>query len=174
MQLAKAMGAGTVIGAGRGEKSEQVARIAGCDRFIDLNMDNPRDGLRDAVHAVTAGKGVDIVIDPIGGNATASALRAMAWRGRLVVVGFATGDIPTFRANYLLVRNVSVAGLQWSDYRQRDPALVHRVQIAIFDLWAQGKLLPVISDRLPLADFGVALNRLKQGRAKGRIILLPD
>ncbi|GGO51156.1 NADPH:quinone reductase [Roseovarius pacificus] len=173
VQLARAMGAGVVIGGVKGARNAELARAAGCDETVDLGMDNLRDGLRDKVRMATDGHGADVVIDPVGGAVTEAALRAMAWRGRLVVVGFAAGEIPTIKANYLLVKNIAVSGLQWSDYRERDPAWVHRVQQDIFDLWSQGKLSPQIADTLPLDQFSDALQRLQEGRAHGKIILTP-
>lgn len=171
MQLAKALGAGVVIGGTRGQENAEIVLAAGADHAVDLAMDNLRDGLREAVSAVTGGHGVDVVIDPVGGAANAAALRAMAWRGRLVVVGFTSGEIPAIRANYVLVKNIGVAGLQWSDYRDRDPAWVARVQQEIFDLALQGKLDPPISARFPLADFAKALALLRNGKAQGKIVL---
>lgn len=174
VQLARAMGARVVIGAVKGERNAAIARQAGCDMAIDLQrLESLRDGLRAAVREATGGTGVDVVIDPVGGDVTEAALRSLAWRGRLVIVGFAAGGIPTIRANYLLVKNISVSGLQWSDYRDRDPAWVRRVQQEIFALWSQGKLAPEIADTLPLADYAEALARLKEGRAHGKIILHP-
>lgn len=173
VQLARALGASCVLGGVKGEQNAELARAAGCDATIDLGMENLRDGLRDQVRAATNGHGADIVIDPVGGSVTEAALRAMAWRGRLVVVGFAAGDIPTIRANYLLVKNIAVTGLQWSDYRDRDPAWVQSVQQDIFALWSDGKLSPQIADTLPLSEFAEALKRLKDGRAHGKIILEP-
>lgn len=173
VQLARALGASVVIGGVKGARNAELARAAGCDETVDLAMDNLRDGLREKVRAATGGHGADIVIDPVGGAVTDAALRAMAWRGRLVVVGFAAGDIPTIRANYLLVKNISVTGLQWSDYRERDPRWVHRVQQDIFALWSEGKLTPQIAVTLPLAQFAEALKRLQEGRAHGKIILIP-
>ncbi len=114
------------------------------------------------------------MIDPVGGDVTTAALRAMAWRGRLVVIGFAAGNIPVIKANYLLVKNISVSGLQWPDYRTRYPDWVGRVQREIYDLWAADMLKPQIADVLPLADFREALRRLKEGCAHGKILLLPD
>ncbi len=174
VQLAKALGASTVIAAGRGAKSKNTSQICGSDHFIDLDMDNLRDGLRDAVHAVTDGNGVDIIIDPVGGAANAAALRAIAWRGRMVVVGFAAGDIPVFKANYLLVKNIAVSGLQWSDYRQRDAAQVRKAQIDIFRLWSEGKIAPLVSQRFPLSEFATALGTIQDGSAWGKIVLIPE
>lgn len=173
VQLAKALGAATVIGGVKGARNAELARVAGCDETIDLQMENLRDGLRDAVHLATDGYGVDIVIDPVGGSVTEAALRAMAWRGRLVVIGFAAGTIPTIKANYLLVKNISVSGLQWSDYRERSPEWIERVQLEIFDLWSRGLLVPQVADNMPLARFSEALERLKTGSAHGKIILVP-
>ncbi len=170
-QLAKALGAGRVIGGVLGKANEAVARASGCDHIVDLGGDDLRDRLRAEVHAVTDGKGVDIVVDPVGGDAFTAALRALAWRGRLVVIGFASGAIPAVKANYLLVKNIEVSGLQWSDYRERDPAWVRRVQKELYRLWSDGKLTPHISDRLPLADFAVALERLRAGGVQGKIVL---
>ena len=170
-QLAKALGAGCVIGGVIGEGNEAVARASGCDHVVDLGGEDLRDRLRAEVYAATDGKGCDVVIDPVGGDAFAAALRALAWRGRLVVIGFASGTIPAVKANYLLVKNIEVSGLQWSDYRERDPAWVRRVQQEIYGLWSEGKLAPHISGRLPLKDFGVALERLRAGGVQGKIVL---
>lgn len=172
-QLAKALGASKVIGAVLGAENVAVAASMGCDHVVDLATVNVNERLREEVFAATGGAGVDIVVDPVGGDATGAALRALAWRGRLVVIGFASGDIPTIRTNYLLVKNISVSGLQWSDYRERTPAWVARVQAELFALWREGKLAPHISDRLPLSDFATALERLRHGGVRGKIVLEP-
>jgi len=171
VQLAKALGAATVIAATRGAAGIAAVESAGADHVIDLSMDNLRDGLRDRVRELTGGRGVDVVVDPVGGDANAAALRAMAWRARMVIIGFASGVIPTIKANYLLVKNITVSGLQWSDYRDRTPDWIAKVQAQIFELFLQGKLKPFISRQLPLADFGQALAALRDGKAQGKIIL---
>jgi NADPH:quinone reductase len=112
-----------------------------------------------------------VVIDPVGGEAQGAALRALAWRGRLVIVGFASGEIPAIRANYLLLKNIAVAGLQWSDYRERAPGKVAAAQREIFALHLAGRLAPVIARRFPLDDARAALAALKDGGVRGRIIL---
>lgn len=174
VQLAQAMGASIVIGGVLGAENVGVAKRAGCDHVVELGMDNLRDGLREAVFTVTGGRGVDVVIDPVGGESNAAALRAMAWCGRLVIIGFASGDIPTIKANYLLVKNISVSGLQWSDYRERQPEKVGAVQQQIFTLWEQGKLDPLVSKTVPLDRYAEALSDLRNGRAQGKIILIPN
>ncbi|PWB58963.1 MAG: NADPH:quinone oxidoreductase, partial [Bradyrhizobiaceae bacterium] len=132
-----------------------------------------RDALREEVGAATGGHGADIAVDPIGGAATEAALRALAWRGRLVVVGFAGGEIPTIRANYLLVKNIAATGLQWSDYRDRTPELTARAQAEIFDLAVEGRLKPPIDAVLPLGEAMAGLERIREDRANGRILLRP-
>ncbi len=171
VQLARALGAGTVIAGTRGENGISILRQAGADAVIDLSRSGLRDGLREQVRDFTRGHGVDVVVDPVGGEANAAALRAMAWRGRLVIVGFAAGTVPVIKANYLLVKNIEVSGLQWSDYRDRVPAQVAQVQSVIFELYRQGKLEPYISRTLPLAEFAQALADLRDARADGKIIL---
>lgn len=171
VQLARALGAGTVIAGTRGAAGIAAVQRAGADHVIDLSMDNLRDGLRDRVREITGGHGVDVVVDPVGGEANAAALRAMAWRARMVIIGFASGAIPTIKANYLLVKNITVSGLQWSDYRDRTPDWIATVQAQIFELFLQGKLKPFISRQLPLAEYGQALMAMREGKAQGKIIL---
>jgi NADPH2:quinone reductase len=171
IQLAKALGASRVIGAARGRRGMQVAREAGADDVIDLRMPELRERLRAEVGRVTDGHGADVVIDSVGGDAHQAAMRALAWSGRIVIVGFASGDIPAIRGNYLLVKNIAAMGLQWSDYRDREPERVAAAQREIFDFYAAGKLKPRIGLRLPLKDFAEALAALRTGSVAGRILL---
>ena len=94
------------------------------------------------------GKGVDIVLDPLGGDVFDAALRALAWCGRAVVTGFAAGRIPEIKANYLLVKNIAVSGLQWSDYRERMPERVNEVQQKLFGLYLEGAVRPHVAQAL--------------------------
>lgn len=173
LQLARSMGAQTVIAAVRGPEGVARAEAAGCTEVIDLTAlaEDLREGLRAEVRARTGGHGVDIVIDPIGGELTGAALRTLAWCGHLVVIGFAAGEIPTIRANYLLVKNIAVSGLQWSDYRDRMPDAVAAAQREIFALWEEGRLVSDIGARFPLAEVGAALALQRDGAAKGKILL---
>lgn len=172
IQMAKAMGARTVIACTTGT-GEAIARQAGADHVIDRNMANLRDGLRDAVAGITHGHGADIIIDPVGGDVHTAALRALAWRGRLVIIGFTSGTIPVIKSNYLLLKNIAVTGLNWSEYRDLEPELVADAQAKIFDLWSAGKVVPIISQHLPLEEFANALTLLRDGKAQGKIILEP-
>ena len=100
-----------------------------------------------------------------------AAIRALAWRGRIVVIGFAAGRIPEIRANYLLVKNIGVSGLQWSDYRERDPVRVRRVQIELFALYEAGKLRPQIMQAFPMDEFARALDLVAKGQVSGKVVL---
>ena len=171
IQLARAFGASPVIASVRAVEDAAIARSAGADVVIEVGAALAPDDFRDAARAATGGRGVDVVIDPVGGAYGTAALRALAWCGRLVVIGFASGEIPDFRANYLLVKNIAVLGLQWSDYRERAPALVARVQADLFARHLEGQLTPVIDSRLPLEEFKVALRALRDGAVQGKIIL---
>jgi NADPH2:quinone reductase len=171
VQLAKALGARTVIGGVIGDHNAAVARAAGADHVIDLGAEDIREGLRTEVAKLTDGHGVDVVIDPVGGAANAAALRALAWCGRMVIIGFASGDIPTIKANYLLVKNIAISGLQWSDYRDRMPERVVEAQQEIFSAFLAGKIDPIISRHLPLDAFAEGLALLRDGKAQGKIIL---
>jgi NADPH2:quinone reductase len=126
------------------------------------------------VHALTGGRGVDIVLDPLGGAVFEASLRAMAWRGRMVVIGFAAGGIPELKVNYLLVKNLSVSGLQWSDYRERTPAWVRRVQTELFGLYTGGAIRPRVMRSFPLARFAEALALVKSGSVQGKVVLTTD
>ena len=171
IQLAKALGAGQVIAATRGAEGAARAKEMGADATVDSSMADLANGLRDAVNDLTGGHGVDVVIDPVGGAVSAAALRAMAWDGRMVIVGFASGEIPKIAANYLLVKNISVSGIQWTDYRARQIDQVRDAQAQIFALWSAGKLAPQITATYGLADYAVALRALREGRASGKLIL---
>jgi NADPH2:quinone reductase len=172
VMLAKAAGARVLAGIANPAKA-QMLRDAGADAIIDLSAPELRDSLRDQVKAATAGGGADVVIDMLGDVYFEAALRAMAWCGRLVVVGFAGGRIPEVKANYLLVKNIEVSGLQISDYRKRRPAALVACFEAIFALHAARKVAPMPMETFALDDVTQALARLGSRQAAGRIVLLP-
>ena len=172
IELVKALGGRALAGIANMAKAE-VVREAGADVVVDLAAPDLRDSLRDQVFPETDGRGADIVIDALGGAAFEGAIRALAWRGRIVVVGFAAGEIPTIRANYLLLKNIAATGLQWSDYRDREPQWVGRVQEDLFQLWRQGKIRPKVAAMLPLDRFGEALAMIRDRTAPGRLALVP-
>ncbi|MCX7320710.1 MAG: NADPH:quinone oxidoreductase family protein [Hyphomicrobiales bacterium] len=173
VQLAKGLGA-TVLAAVRNEEEAELVRQSGADHIIDLTQPNMRESLRAQVHAVTGGKGVDVVIDPLGDEFFAAAIRALAWCGRLVVIGFAAGEIPTLKVNYLLVKNIAVTGLQWSDYRDRTPERIDEVQKAIFDLWQSGAVKPHVMKEFPFKELPLALELIEQGKVRGKAVIVMD
>jgi NADPH2:quinone reductase len=170
IQLVKGLGGIALAGVSTKEQADAVRRH-GADHVIDLSAENLRDSLRDQVYACTDGHGADVVLDPLGDDIFDASLRAVAWSGRVVVIGFAAGRIPTIKANYLLVKNIAVSGLQWSDYRERQPALVREVQQRLFALHASGALKPDIAQTLPLERFAEALSVLEAGKATGKYVL---
>ena len=172
VQLARALGAVVIAGISRPERAA-AARAAGAGVIIDLSRENLRETLREEVYAATGGRGADIVIDPLGGTVFEAALRALAWRGRLVVIGFAAGYIPTLKTNYLLLKNIEVSGLQVSDYRKRRPEQVAHAYAEIFDFYRRGEISPASTTVFPLARAGEALTALRDRRIAGRAVLCP-
>ena len=172
VEIAKALGATVLAGVTSREKGE-LARRHGADHVIDLSAPDLRDSLRAQVHAAVGKRGVDIVLENVGGAVFDGALRALAWCGRMVVVGFASMRLPEVKASYLLVKNIAVVGLQWSDYRERDPQWVQRVQDELYALYGEGKLRPYVSERYPLARFADALERFVARGVLGKMLLLP-
>jgi NADPH2:quinone reductase len=170
VQLARAMGGVVLAGISRPERAA-AARAAGAAAIVDLSRENLRDRLREEVYAATGGRGADIVIDPLGGKVFEAAIRALAWRGRLVVVGFAAGAIPTLKANYLLLKNIEVSGLQVSDYRKRRPEQVAQAYAEIFAFYERGQVRPAPATVFPLAQAGAALALLRDRRIAGRAVL---
>jgi len=170
VQLARAMGARVLAGISRPERA-MAARAAGADAVIDLSRENLRDALRQQVWAATAGRGADVILDPLGGDVFAAALRSLAWAGRLVVIGFAAGDIPRIKVNYLLLKNIEVSGLQVSDYRKRRPAQMAACFAEIFELYEQGRIKPAPARVFPLDQAGQALAAVRDRRLSGRAVL---
>jgi NADPH2:quinone reductase len=170
VQLAKAMGAIVVAAVSTADKAD-VARRCGADHVVDTSAPNLRDSLRDQLRQATGGRLADVVIEQVGGDAFDASLRALAWSGRLVVVGFAGGRIPDVKANYLLVKNIAVLGLQISDYRDNHPAEMRSVMAELFDLYRQGKVKPLVSGVYPLSDFAQAFAAITSRKAVGKLAL---
>lgn len=170
VQLARAMGARVLGGISRPER-EAAVRAAGADAIIDLSRPNLRDSLREQVYAETDGRGADIIIDPLGGEVFAAAIRALAWCGRLVVIGFAAGGIPTLKINYLLLKNIEISGLQITDYRYRRPAELVTCYAELFDFYGGGLIKPAATTVFPLDRAGEALAAVRDRRIEGRAVL---
>ena len=172
LQLAKAHGAQVIAGV-RGDAQAKLAAHQGADRIVRLDSPDLKNSLRDQVRETTNGHGADVIIDPVGGDVFDASLRALAWCGRLVVVGFMSGRIPEVKVNYLLLKNITVTGLQISDYRDRDPARFGAVQQELFSLRTAGKIKPPIVATYPLAQFREAFEHVKRS-AQGKIVMTID
>ena len=122
---------------------------------------------------LTGGKGADVVYDPVGGAWTEAALRAMAWRGRLLVIGFASGVIPAVKLNLALLKERSLVGVYWGDWTQRDPGGQRRNLERIAGWFAEGKVKPAISERVSLAGAPAAMQRLLERKVKGKVVVVP-
>ena len=170
VQLAKAMGARVLAAIARQEKSGMVRR-AGADAVVDLSAANLHESLRAQVYDLTDARGADVVLDPLGGDVFDAALRAVAWRGRLVVIGFASGRIPIVKANYLLLKNIEISGLQISDYRKRRPDMMADCYAGLFDLFAAGRLVPLEVETYPLERAIEAMAAVRDRRTRGRVVL---
>jgi NADPH:quinone reductase len=166
VEIGKAMGASVIAVAGGAEKLA-IAKAQGADHLIDYSKEDLRGRLKE----ITGGRGVDVVYDPVGGDSFDQSLRSIAWGGRLVVIGFASGRVPQIPANLLLVKNCDVIGFYWGSYRTRQPALVRQSFETLFAWFEAGKLKPHISHRLDLAEAPKALQLLKSRKATGKVVL---
>lgn len=171
VQIAKALGA-TVLGSVNSRERAQIARDGGADHIIRTDVADLRNAFRNQVFEAVGERGVDLIIDPVGGDVFDAALRAIAWCGRLVVVGFAEGRIPEVKAGYVLVKNIGLIGLQFSDYRDREPEKVCRVQEELFQLYEQGKVKPHVMRAYPLSEYRQALRAVRDGAVLGKVVLL--
>jgi NADPH2:quinone reductase len=168
VQLGKAAGA-RVIGVVGGPEKAALARELGADVVVDRYAED----FVAVVKEVTRGRGADVVYDPVGGETFRKSTKCIAFEGRIVVVGFASGEIPSAALNHALVKNYSILGLHWGLYEQRDPALVLDCQAELTRLAAAGLIRPLITERLPLTDVPDALRRLGAGTTAGRITFKP-
>jgi NADPH2:quinone reductase len=167
VELGALMGARVIAAASTPEKLE-LARSYGAAEVINYATED----LRERLKVLTGGKGVDVVYDPVGGASTLTAVKSLAWGGRLLVVGFAGGDIPDIPANLLLLKSASALGVLWGMSLRADPAH-HAANIADIVGWlAAGKIRPAIDSVLPLEQAVTAINHVMERRAQGKVILV--
>lgn len=168
VQLGKAAGA-TVIGVVGGPEKAEAARRLGADLVVDRRSED----FVAAVKEATGGRGADVVFDPVGGDAYKGSTKCVAFEGRILVVGFAAGAIPSPALNHALVKNYSILGLHWGLYNTRDPQAVRRAHEELTKLAEQGVVRPLVSERLLLADAADAVQRVADGTTVGRLAVLP-
>jgi NADPH2:quinone reductase len=166
VEIGRAAGA-TVIATAGGREKLDVALAHGAHHGIDYRCED----IRERVKALTAGRGADVVYDPVGGTVFDASLRATAPNGRLLVIGFASGSVPQIPANILLVKNISVIGYYWGAYRRLDPGALRRSFEELRRLFTDGKLQPIVSQTLPLEAAGQAIALLKSRTVTGKLVL---
>jgi len=168
VQIGKALGARVIATAGGVEKLH-VALEAGADVGIDYSEED----FVERVKEFTGGRGADVIYDSVGGDVFDRSLKCIAWNGRLLVIGFASGTIPTVAANRILLKNIAVVGLHWGAYAKHEPARVPETFAALFRLYAEKQIRPVIYRGHPLEEAPAALAALGSRKTHGKVVLLP-
>ena len=168
VQIGKAMGA-RVIGTAGGPDKLDIVRRAGAEVAIDYQ----REPWVERVKDVTGGHGADIIYDSVGGDITDGSLKCIAWNGRLLVIGFASGRIPEVKLNRVLLKNIALVGLHWGAHTMHEPARVGETFCALFGLYAQGLIEPMIYRSYPMAELPVALAALGSRQSWGKIVVTP-
>ena len=166
VEVGKALGATVIASASSTEKLE-VARAHGADHLINY----AEEDIRDRVLELTGG--VDVVYDPVGGDAFRASLRCINPGGRILVIGFASGDVPQIPANHLLVKDAAAIGLSLGQVRKHQPQLIRQSLAELLEWWERGKLKPLVSATYPLAQYEDALAAITGRRVTGKIALLP-
>jgi len=167
VEIGKAMGARVIAAASSADKLA-VAKAAGADELIDYSQAS----LKEEIKRLTGGQGVDVIYDPVGGELFDQAVRGLAWQGRLLVVGFASGTIPQMAANLVLLKGAAVLGVFWGAFAQRQPEDNAANFRQLFAWHAEGKVKPLVSKTYPLAEAGAAIEALGQRRAVGKLVVL--
>ena len=168
VQIGKALGA-RVIGTAGGPDKLEVARRAGADVVLDYR----RDDWVDAVKEATGGKGADVIYDPVGGDVFDASLKCIAWNGRLLVIGFASGRIPEVKLNRVLLKNIAIVGLHWGAHVMHEPERIDQTFEALFALYREGRIPPVVYRSWPLDELPAALAALGSRQSHGKIVVRP-
>jgi NADPH2:quinone reductase len=166
VEIGKAMGARVIAAASSAEKLA-VAKAAGADELINYS----ETSLKDEIKRLTDGQGADVIYDPVGGDLFDQAIRAIAWNGRLLVVGFASGRIPELPVNLALLKGAAVVGVFWGSFAQRQPQDNAANFQQLFHWFAEGKLKPLVSQVYPLSNAAQAINDLGQRKAVGKVVV---
>jgi NADPH2:quinone reductase len=168
VEIGKALGA-RVIAAASSASKLAVCQEHGADALINYSTED----LRERLKALTEGRGVDVVYDPVGGGFSEPALRGMAWRGRFLVVGFANGQIPSIPLNLTLLKGCSIVGVFWGDYVRREPKSSARDLKELMGLLHAGKLKPLVSGHYRFDQIAEALNAVLERKVTGKIVVTP-
>jgi NADPH2:quinone reductase len=169
IQLGKWLGARVIATAGSAAKLE-VCKEAGADEVIDYS----KQDFVEEVKRLTDGHGADVIYDPVGGDVFDKSTKCIAWEGRLVVIGFASGRIPSIAANRILLKNISIVGLQWGAYKFQNPKLCDEAQTALVQLYRVGRFRPVLyPTRFSLEQVPDALAALEGRSSYGKVLVIP-
>jgi NADPH2:quinone reductase len=166
IQIAKAVGARVIAAASSDAKCE-LCKALGADATINYGTAN----IRDEIKALTDGKGPDVVYDPVGGDLAEPVFRSIAWRGRYLVVGFAQGGIPALPWNLALLKGASIVGVFWGEFARREPKANAQALAELAQWYAQGKVKPVIDQRLPMAQLLRAFEIMGSRQVRGKLVM---
>jgi NADPH:quinone reductase len=166
IEIGKVLGA-RVIACASSEEKLAVCREHGADEAVNYASED----LRERIKALTGGRGVDVVYDAVGGQATEAAFRSLAWRGRLLVVGFAAGEIPKLPLNLALLKGASAVGVFWGDFARREPQALGESLRQLAKWYGEGRLRPHVSQTLPLEKTADAIRILASRQAKGKVVI---
>ena len=167
IQIAKIAGARVIAAASNDEKCA-LCKSLGADETINYSQGN----LRDAIKALTHGKGPDVIYDPVGGAFAEPAFRSIAWRGRYLVVGFAAGPIPSLPLNLALLKGASIVGVFWGDYAKREPEANQAMMGELAQWYASGKVKPVIDRTMPMAELKAAYAHMGSRGVMGKLVMV--
>ena len=167
IQIAKAAGARVIAAASTDDKCA-LCKSIGADATINYSQEN----LRDSIKALTDGKGPDVIYDPVGGDFAEPAFRSIAWRGRYLVVGFASGPIPSLPLNLTLLKGASLVGVFWGDFARREPKANAAMMGELAQWYAQGKVKPVIDSTMPMAELKAAYAHMGSRGVKGKLVMV--
>jgi NADPH2:quinone reductase len=168
VQIGRALGARVIATAGGADKLA-VARRAGADVVIDYKAED----FVARVLEETGGRGADVIYDSVGGDVFERSLKCIAWNGRLLVIGFASGEIPSLKANRILLKNIAVVGLHWGAYAKFEPARIPETMRALLALYEKGAIRPELYRSYPLAQAAEALGALGSRNTWGKVVLVP-
>ena len=169
IQIAKAAGA-TVIAAASTDEKCALCTSLGADATINYSQ----DGFRETIKRLTDGKGPDVIYDPVGGDYAEPAFRSIAWRGRYLVVGFASGPIPALPLNLALLKGASIVGVFWGEFAKREPQANAAMMGTLAQWYAQGKIKPVIDRTMPMADLPQAYALMGSRSVTGKLVMVND
>lgn len=171
IQLAKAAGARVIAAASTDEKCA-LCKTLGADETINYSVHTPAKGLRDEIKRLTDGKGPDVVYDPVGGEFAEPAFRSIAWRGRYLVVGFASGPIPSLPLNLTLLKGASIVGVFWGEFAKREPQANAQMMQTLAGMYLQGQIKPQIDQTLPMQELPQAFAVMGSRSVKGKLVLV--